>query len=191
MILDQIMAVITISRHLGSLGSITAQKVADRLGYRMVGRELIDQAALRSGSPEVALAEIDELNLLGVNPSATAMQAYIEAVKSVVEELAGEGNVVIVGRGGQVILNDRPHVLRLLITAPLALRAQRIAGRQSIPISAARAQVEASDRHRRLFLKRFYKIQWDDPDLYDLVINTVHMDADEATGIICQLALSR
>lgn len=185
------MAVITVSRHLGSLGSITAQRVAEHLGYRIIGRELINQAALRSGSPEVALADIDELNLLGVNPTVDAMLAYIGAVKSVVEELAREGNIVIVGRGGQVILNERPDVLRVLITAPLPLRAQRIAERQAIPLPAARAQVEASDRHRRLFLKRFYNIQWDNPDLYDLVINTGHISADTATDILCRLVLNR
>ncbi|HEX7432715.1 MAG TPA: cytidylate kinase-like family protein [Anaerolineaceae bacterium] len=185
------MAVITLSREFGSLGMIVAQRVAENLGYRLVGRELINQAALRSGAPEVALAVIDELNLLGLTVSSDSIDAYVRAVKAVVDELAQEGNVVIVGRGGQVILRGRPDVLCVLMVAPQALRIERIAQRQSIPWAAARAQIEASDRHRRRFLKHFYNVKWDDPDLYDLVINTASTSADDASEIICHLARAR
>jgi cytidylate kinase len=185
------MAVITLSREFGSLGLITAQKVAHHLGYRLVGRELINQAALRAGAPEVALAVIDELNLLGVTPAPGAIEDYVRAVKGVVTELAGEGSVVIVGRGAQVILRDRPDGVRVLIIAPQLLRIERIAQRQSISMTSARAQVEASDRHRRRFLQRYYRVKWEDPLLYDLVINTAWLSADEAAGLICQLATTR
>ncbi|HVN56423.1 MAG TPA: cytidylate kinase-like family protein [Anaerolineaceae bacterium] len=182
------MCVITISRQYGSLGSITAQHVADRLNYTIVWRELINQAAMRAGAPDVALAEIDELNLLGVAPTVESLQAYIQAIHVVVMELAKKGNVVIVGRGSQVILREFHDVVRVLMIAPLALRAERIATRLSISLRAARAQVEASDRHRQHFLRRFYGVQWDDPALYDLVINTQHLTADDAVDLICRAA---
>ena len=88
------MAVITISRQLGSLGFEIGNLVSDRLGYRIVWRELINEAAQRAGAPDVALAVIDELGLLGVKPSARSSQAYLEAVRVVVLELASKGNVV-------------------------------------------------------------------------------------------------
>jgi cytidylate kinase len=185
------MTVITLSREFGSLGTIVAQHAADKLGYRLVGRELIDQAALRSGVPEVALAVIDELNLLGLTVTQEAIDAYVRAVKLVVDELADKGNVIIVGRGGHVILRDRPDLVRVLMIAPQKLRIDRIARRQSIPIAAAKAQVEASDRHRGRFLKRFYNIKWDNPDLYDIVLNTAWTSAEDACDIICQLARTR
>ena len=53
------MAVITLSREMGSLGDDIARAVAARLGLRLVGRELINRAAKEAGAPEVALAEID------------------------------------------------------------------------------------------------------------------------------------
>lgn len=182
------MCVITISRQYGSLGSITAQHVADRLNYAIVWRELINQAATRAGAPDVALAEIDELDLLGVTPTVESLQAYIQAVNMVVMELAKKGNVVIVGRGSQVILREFHDVVRVLMVAPLALRAERIATRLSISLRAARAQVKASDRHRKRFLRRFYGVHWDDPALYDLVINTQHLTADDAVDLICRAA---
>ena len=69
------MAVVTISRLLGSLGYETAEMLAMRT-ERLVGRELINQAAKRAGAPDVALAMIDELNLLGLKPAPEDMQSY-------------------------------------------------------------------------------------------------------------------
>lgn len=180
------MAVITISRQYGSWGRLAAQKAAERLGYRLVERELINQAAARSGSPELALAMIDDLNLLGLSPSAEASQLYCESVKAIMEEIAQEGNVVIIGRAGQAILAGWPDVMHVLVIAPLEVRAERIAERHAISLRAALAQVEASDRTRRNYLKRFYHIHWTDPALYDLVINTAHLDLEATAELILQ-----
>ena len=184
------MTAITISRQLGSLGTQVAHEVAQRLGYRVVWRELINQAARRAGAPEVALATIDDLGLLGLRPSLKARQAYHQAVQQVMEELATEGDVVIVGRAGQVILRNRPDVLHVRVIAPPALRAERIACAQNITIVAARAQVEASDRTRRNYLRRYYHARWDDPELYDLIINTKRLTPESAADLVC-LALTR
>ena len=180
------MAAITISRQLGSLGTDVAQAAARRLGYRVVWRELINQAALQAGLPEMALATIDELGLLGLHPSAQARLAYHEAVRRVLEGLAAEGNVVIVGRAGQVILMDRPDVLHVKVIAPALMRTMRVARQQSISLEAAQAQVQASDRARRNYLRRYYHARWDDPELYDLIINTARLSPEPAADLICQ-----
>lgn len=180
------MTVITISRQYGSLGNSIANAVAGCLGCPVVMRDLINQAALRAGAPAVALAMIDELHLLGINPTPSEYQAYIEALKTGLEELARQGNLIIVGRAGQVVLHDHPGVLHIRIIAPLELRAQRLADRHHISIQAARAQARASDRERSSFLKRFFNSDWNDPLLYDLVINTAYISENEACGLICQ-----
>jgi cytidylate kinase len=185
------MAVITMSRQYGSLGNIVVHALAESLGYRVVMRELINQAALRAGAPAVALAIIDELGLLGITPTADEYQAYTRAVQTVMEELAAAGDVIIVGRGGQVVLANFPGVLRVRMIAPLDVRARRLAERLHISVRAAHAQAAASDRQRRTYLKRFYNIDWDDPLLYDLVINTAHLDAAQACDLIYQAARQR
>jgi cytidylate kinase len=179
------MAVITISRQYGSLGNVVVNMVAQRLGYRVAMRDLINQAALRAGAPVVALAVIDELHLLGVAPTPEEYTAYIRAVQTVIEELAAEGNVILAGRGGQAVLHNRPGVLHVKMVAPLEVRAQRLAERHDISLAAARAQARASDRERRLYLKRFYNLDWNDPLLYDLVINTASLSAEAACDLIC------
>lgn len=178
------MSTITISRQLGSLGCEVAQDVATALGYRVMQRELINEAARRAGVPEMALHAIDELGLLPYRPEPEALQAYSRALHQIIEELANEGGVIIVGRAGQVILKGRSDVLHVRIIAPAQLRAQRLAEEHGIPFKAACAQVKASDRSRKQFLKRFYQVDWDDPALYDLVISTERLAPVEAAGMI-------
>lgn len=180
------MKAITISRQLGSLGDEVAQAAAGRLGFRVVSRDVINQAAQRAGTPEMALATIDDLGLLGLKPSRQARLAYQAAVKDVIAELAAAGSVVIVGRAGQVILRDWPDVLHVKVIAPLHLRAARLAEDQHIPVQAALSQVQASDSARRSYLRRVYSVRWDDPELYDLIINTARLQAEQAACLICQ-----
>ena len=179
------MSVITVSRQLGSLGTTLGRQVAARLGYRLVHRELINRAAKLAGAPDMALAAIDELGLFGIEPDQTQQHAYLQAVRDIIEMLAIEGNVVIVGRAGQAILQDDPDVLHLRVVAPLQTRIQRIVKAHQISTKAARAQIEDSDRFRAQYLKRFYNIQWDDPSLYHLVINTGHISLETSAEVVC------
>jgi cytidylate kinase len=178
------MRTLTISRELGSLGTSIAQAVAERLGYRLVWREIINEAAAQVGSPEIALAQIDDLGLLDLHPSERAFKAYHEAVRSIIEDLASKGQVVILGRAGQAILRDDPTVFHIKILAPLHLRIERIASSRNISPESARAQIEQSDRTRRCYLKRHYAVEWRDPELYDLVVNTLRLDVDAAATLI-------
>jgi len=181
------MSVITISRQLGSLGNEVARLTAEQLGYRLVGRDLINQAARKAGAPEAALAAIDELGLLGLRPPHAVCDAYHAAVRQVMLELSEAGDVVIVGRGGQSILRGRPGTYHVRIIAPVTVRIERIARRKDITLECAKAQVETSDKFHFNYLKRCYGIRWDDQDLYDLILNTHHLPVNQAAALICQV----
>jgi CMP/dCMP kinase len=178
------MSTITISRQMGSLGGEIARQLGELLGYRVIVRELINQAARRAGAPETALAAIDELGLLGLCPSEEACLAYRQAVETVMHELAAEGGAIIIGRGGQIILKNRQDVFHVRVIAPAGLRAERVAQRYKISLRAACAQIGVVDQFRRNYLKRFYNARWDDPELYDVVINTARLNAPEAAASI-------
>ncbi len=185
------MAVITISRQMGSLGCQIAEEVALCLDYRVVWREVINEAALRAGVPEVALATIDELDLLGLRPPARARNAYHEAVHEIMVEIASGGNVVIVGRAGQVILRDWEDALHVRLFAPFELRVERIAVQHNLSIESARMQVEASDQARARYLKRYYHVKWENPELYGLILNTAYWSTSAAARVICEAVAQR
>jgi cytidylate kinase len=181
------MAVLTVSRQKGSLGFEIACATADRMGYRLVLQEVINLAAQRAGSPEVALAAIDELGLLKFSPSPEACQAYAEAIRQVLHEFAAEDNIIIIGRGGQVALQDWPNAIHLHVVAPLSLRVQRLAERLDIRPEHALAQIKASDHFRSIYLKRFFKLRWDENEAYDLILNTSKISFSECVDLLCNL----
>lgn len=178
------MTIITLSRELGSGGDDVAILVAERLGLRRVGREIINRAAQAAGAGEAALAEIDELGLLRVKPSPAAMKLYREKVHAIIEEQAREGNVLLVGRGAQVVLAKRRDVLHVRIFAPWDLRCANVQARCGVPLEAAAARVDASDRARAMFHKRTYGVKWDAPGLYDVVLNMAHLSVPTAAAIL-------
>ena len=179
------MAVITISRQLGSLGTTLGRQVSARLGYRLVHRELINQAAHLAGAPDMALVTIDELGLLGIEPDESQQRAYLESVQTVIKDLAVAGNVIIVGRAGQAILQDHSNALHLRVVAPMERRVQRIVKAHGISLKAAKAQIEDSDLFRANYLRRYYNIGWDDPSRYHLVINTGHITLETSAEVVC------
>ncbi|MGD8402075.1 MAG: cytidylate kinase-like family protein [Anaerolineales bacterium] len=179
------MAVITISRQLGSLGCEVADEVVQRLGYRKAWRGLINQAARRARTPEMALEMLDELGLFGIEPSLSVEKEYLDAICELIEELARDDNIVIVGRGGQAVLQDWPDTLHVRVIAPLEVRVNRLVDEQGISKEAALAQIQTSDRRRERFVERAYHVNWSEPSLYDLVLNTATLDVPKAAELIC------
>lgn len=182
------MPIITLSRELGSRGDDVAVAVAERLKLRLIGRELINQAARQAGAPEIALAEIDELGLLGLKPSRAALQLYRTTVEQVIRDLAAGGNVLLVGRGGQIVLAGQAGVLHVRISAPHAARVCCVAERCRVSAEAAAARLAASDRARSAYLRRHYGAAWDDPQLYDLMIHMAQLRVATAAALVCLAA---
>lgn len=182
------MPVITLSRELGSRGDEVALAVAERLNLRLIGRELINQAARQAGAPEIALAEIDELGLLGLRPDRTALELYRTTVEQIIRAEAAAGDVLLVGRGSQVVLAGRPGVLHVRIIAPLAARISCVQERCRVSAEAAAARIAASDRVRAAYLRRHYRARVDDPQWYDLVINMARLRVEDAAALVCAAA---
>lgn len=105
-------------------------------------------------------------------------------VRAAIENAYQQGNVVIVGRGGQAILGDKPGVLHVRIQAPLDARVQRIAERSQLGLKEARQRVLERDKASAEYLQRFYGVDWSDPTLYHLVLNTGKWEVEAAAQCI-------
>ena len=169
-------SVYTISRQYGSGGSKLAIKLAELSGYELIWREIINHAAIQIGSPDMALAVIDELGLLDISPDDETWSKYREAIRQVVITKAEKGKVVIVGRASQIILKDFPNCLHIKVIASLDTRIKNVHETKKVNLNAAKAQIMESDKNRRDFIKKIYQLDWNEPSLYDLTINTDHFD---------------
>ena len=204
---------ITFSVQIGSRGFDIARLVAERLKYRYYDWEVTSQAAREAGvSPQtVAAAEQatsglkrimerlfaasafvpDDTTLEG--PNTATMEAAIRTLTSddyrgfierVVEDLAAEGDVVIVGHASQLVLRETPGVLKVLVCGSLKTRAERLAQDESMTLERATAAVQASDRERLNFFKQVYKVDLLDASHYDLALNTDYVPLDAAVDLV-------
>lgn len=117
-----------------------------------------------------------------------AGEAYVELVKYVITEYAQAGGVIIVGRGGQVVLRDHPGVLHVRFHAPESLRIKRLAERLGLSEKEAERQIHQSDKDRARYLKHYFGADWNDPDLYSLILNTGRLSVETATDLIVRAA---
>lgn len=183
------MAVITISRQLGSAGDYIAGLVASTLSYRLVNKQSLIMEAQRRGdiAPEVA-DEIGEGKppLLGRFDRNRSKAVY--AMRSIMRDMASEGNTVIVGRGGHIELKDRTDVLRVRIIADREIRISRIQREDGVGRTQSVKILKKSDKERSEYTKHFFLADCSDPKFYDIVINTSRILPDAAARLIEQAA---
>jgi len=111
--------------------------------------------------------------------------AYVAAMRTVFEQLLQEGhNLVVIGRGGQCLLAGRPHTVHVHICAPLATRVQRVMAEEGLSAEAAAELVYTQDRERANYIRRYYNVDWLQPSLYHLTLNTGWLSRDQAVELI-------
>lgn len=115
-------------------------------------------------------------------------QAYTELIGQVLREYATTGDVIIVGRGGQVVLRDYTRVLHIRVQAPEEVRIRNIIKRQKVSYDIASDMVRDSDRQRARYIKRYYYEDWDNPNLYDIIVNTNRMSVNMAAHFVSAAA---
>jgi cytidylate kinase len=193
------MAVITISRHPGSLGDTIARSLADRLSYRLVERAELVQLAERIGGSDVAWDRAPELRER--SPSFwerlnEERRRYASVLRRVTTQLAEEDDVVIVGLGAGQLLRGLSNVLRLQLIAPMEVRLERVMERGfddvAGPLSRDRARdlIRSRDRDSSGYMRYLFNIDWLEPQHWDLVINTGRFSVDESIEIITSLIRS-
>jgi cytidylate kinase len=112
------------------------------------------------------------------------MREYVRMVGMVIRNLAHAGDVIVVGRGGQMVLSDVPGVLHVQVIASFARREAVLMEREEIDRRQASARLRASDRARADYLQRYHGANWLDPMLYDLLINTDHLPLPVAVAAV-------
>lgn len=180
-------AVYTISREYGSGGSQLAIKMSEISGYQLIWREIINQAAIQINAPDMALAMIDELGFFGLCPDDDTCDQFKVALEQVVIEKAKSGNVIVVGRASQMILNDFPNCFHIRVIASLETRIKNIQRTKKVSEEGAKAQIVESDRSRKQFIKKMYDVDWNNPSLYDLTINMDKFIPEQVAPWLLQL----
>lgn len=199
---------ITVSRQFSAGGSKVASEVAERLGWRLVDNDFVQEIADRAGvSPEEVaekeerpstfierLARITALELPEMFlPTADALEEHGEAhfvrlTRLLVEELAAEQRCVVVGRASAAVLAREKDTLHVRIVAPRAFRIERAMARQGLDREEAERRLENTDANRSRYHREYHHRDCTDPANYDMVLNTGRLGISAAANVIMHRA---
>jgi cytidylate kinase len=178
------MPVITISRQLGSLGTDIAQLLSKHFKCNYLDKESLEETFGEYGIPKESVERYDEKKPGFWDLFKTDKARYLHFMKGAIYEFARKGNCVILGRGGQVVLGDLPGVLHVRVVAPMETRIERTKKHFECDEQNAEKIIQHSDHERAGFHKFFFDYDWEDPTLYDLVINTGTFSAETSAALI-------
>jgi cytidylate kinase len=183
------MAIVTISCQMGSAGSSIGQALAERLEYRYVDQDMISRAAAQYGVLEAKLTDLDETKPSFFERFDVETRHYVTVLQSAVLDVAEQDNAVIMGRSGQVLLQRIAHVLRVFVRAPFDLRVRRVMRKladqgEAVDARTAAEIVRRNDQEKYGRMRYLFDVDWSDPALYDVVINTEKVVPEAAVEVI-------
>ncbi len=203
------MAVITISSLYAAGGVDVAKALARKLNYRYFDRNMVDPISkelglthgeaqvLRDGHHGIFFSLVDNLSsalLKGVMGNDVPKKvdqkdqtAFMEQIEEMVLLLAEDNNLVIVGWGSQVILHDVPHAVHVRIVADLEDRIENTVKRKKCSEVSAREIIHRREENSRRYVKLNWEQDWNDPNLYDMVLNMSHLGQKHSEEMVMSL----
>jgi cytidylate kinase len=178
---------ITVSRKLGAQGTEIAKLVAKELQYNFYDTEVIENTAREMGILDDIGKVDDKVPPLLKRFFTHRPEILLDRLHSVIYELAGRGNAVFLGRGGNIFLRSIPGALHIRIIASRQKRLQTLLER-GFKREAALVAMEKSDHERESFIKFAFRRDWENPELYDMVLNTDNLAVDVAAHTILCVA---
>jgi cytidylate kinase len=173
------MAVVTISRDLGSGGQAVGNTLAESAGYRCIDKETILSEIAAGGYKWTGWAEeFDEHTPHIWQKYDWAFRAFIALLQSTILGYAADDRVVIIGRGGNFLLKGIPFALSVKVVAPIEDCISRLLDREPLDRETARWLIEKTDRERAGFLYAVYGSAGRDPAEYDLPFDAATMGLD-------------
>lgn len=182
------MAIITISRGSYSKGREVAEKVAQRMGYQVISRDVLLEASDRFHISEVKLVRAIHDAPSVLDRFTHGKYCYVAYIRAALTSRAVTDNLVYHGLAGHVLLKGVPHVLKVRIIADLEARVTAEMERENIDAAAARSLIQKDDAERRKWTQALYGVDPWDASLYDLVVHIHKLSVDDAVEFIVQAA---
>ncbi len=200
------MAVLTISRMFGTGARELGESMAGRLGYSFFDNELIQMVAEQAktsvdgvetmertveGKFQKCRATLVPRSLMDLIQNAEfgsmEEEIYTDMLARVIHKIASEDDAIILGRGGQYILKDRPQTFHVLLVADLDYRINRIRQRFELTKKQALLAVAMEDKRRVNLYRKLGKVDYDHPDHYHAVLNMRRTDVKQAGDMLCAM----
>ncbi len=200
------MPIVTISRQFGAGGRTLGRLIADQLGYTFVDEEIIQMVAKKARVSTNWVESIEKEAggrllkymtrliprgfidmILDNHRGYIDEEIYVDLLHQIINRLADEGNVVIIGRGSQYILRDRDDAYHILLVARKEDRIKFMETHYDLSPREASLVVNRQDKRRVNLYRKFGREDYDKPILYHLVFNSSKQDVETAARIVKRL----
>ena len=207
--MENSMAVITISRQFGAGGITLGKMIAEKLGYSFADTEIIKMVAEMANVSTNFVETVEKeaggkfsklINRLVSKPLLERVlkdergyideEIYLDYLVLIIAQMADEGNVVILGRGSQYILNDHPDAYHFLLINEFENRVHFMQERYQLSQARAAQVVRSEDKRRLNLYRKLHKTDYDKPSLYHMVLNMNKISLEKAMEMICHLVES-
>ncbi len=178
------MAIITISRGSYHRGREVAERLAAKLGYECVSREILLEASQEFNIPEIKLVRAIEDAPKILERFTGEKEKYVTYIRAALLKRAQKDNMVYHGLFGNFFLQEVPHVLKVRIVGDLETRVADEVERAGIPDARAREIIMRDDEERRKWALHLYGADTWDATFYDLVIHLKAITVDNAVSLI-------
>lgn len=200
------MAVITISRQFGAGGKTLGQLIAKKLNYTLISEEIVEKVAEKAKVSVDWVQDIEKEaggtlqkfmsglisksyveRILGKDKGYLDEEKYVETLNEVITQLAKDDNIVFVGRGAQYILQDHPKAFHILLIAEKLDRINFMKKNYKLSYGEATQVVETMGKRRANLYKKFGKKDYDQPELYHIVLNMSKLSMEQASDFVFRM----
>lgn len=200
------MTVITISRQFGAGGKTLGSMIAEKLNYQFLDDDVLQELSKRTRVSKESVADMENIagglfskvlstmlsknymeRIIGEKSGYIDEDIYVETLKKVITDLAGQDNVVLLGRGSQYILAEHENTFHFLLIADKAQRIKFMQRHYRISDKQALHAVQAGEKRRKHVYKKLGATTYDDPSVYHMVLNMSRLTLEEALTQIVTL----
>lgn len=200
------MSVITIARQLGAGGKTVGEKVARELGYSFFDNEIIQMVAEKANVSDEVVRTLEKDTtgkifkffaglvpktfadrVSEAEPESLTETIYVDSLHKIIKQIADTGNVVILGRGSQYILQDTEDAYHVLLSANDDYRMKFLGKKYNLRPDEAAKAIKVEDSRREKLYKSFGRDDYDSYYNYHLTINMVKTDIEMAVSQICTM----
>ena len=178
------MAIITISRGSYFRGKEVAEKLAAKLGYECISREILLEASQEFNIPEIKLVRAIEDAPKILERITHEKEKYVTYIRAALLKHAQKDNMVYHGLFGNFFLQDIPHLLKVRIVGDMETRVADEVERSGMSAARAREILVKDDEERRKWALHLYEADTWDATFYDLVIHLKSITVDDAVSLI-------
>jgi cytidylate kinase len=178
------MSIITITRGSYSRGKEVAERLAKKLGYECIARDILLEASEEYNIPEIKLIRALHDSPKVLERFFGGSERYVKYYRSALLQHARKDNIVYHGLAGHFFLKDIPHVLKIRINADINTRVKEEMARENISAEDALYILKKDDEERRKWGIQVHGMDPWDSRLYDLVINICTLSLEDAVDLI-------